>query len=227
MIKWKDNLFSSKGIISEKTIIPPKGKKKIEKYEIDGRNGVLIIDEKTYEPFVISIPCHLDSTRTTLDSVKEYLDGYGSLSFDGEREYEAVIQNQIDFNKIMQFRSFIVQFLVNPIAHDIAVSTQTVDSSPTTFTIDNATAEMQPTIEIVGSGDVSITVNNKTFHLYDLDSTKTYTLDCENKMITDENHNNVSNQMQNDFPTLIPGENTINYTGTITTFNISYKRAYL
>lgn len=227
MIRWKGHLFLGKGIINEKTIIPPKGKKRIKKYEIDGRNGVLIIDENSYDPFVISIPCHLDTLRTNMDDVKKFLDGYGTLSFDDQREYTAIIQNQIDFTKIIQFRSFIVQFLVNPIAHDIAVSTQTVDSSPTTFTIDDATAEMQPTIEIVGSGDVSITVNNKTFHLYDLDSTKTYTLDCENKMITDENHNNVSNQMQNDFPTLIPGENTINYTGTITTFNISYKRAYL
>ena len=227
MIKWRGYLFSAKGIINEKEVIPPIGKRKIEKYEIDGRSGVLIIDEKAYEPFVISIPCHIDTSVTNMDNIRAYLDGYGTLSFDGEREYTAIVQNQIDFTKIMRFRSFIVQFLVNPIAHDITATTKTITSSPTTFSISGATTEMTPTLTIVGNGDVTITINNKTFNLYDLDSSKTYTLDCENKVIVDNNNNNVSNQMLHDFPTLKPGTNTVSYTGTISSFTIDYKKAYL
>ena len=56
-IKWNGTLLFNKGIIVEK--IPPitKAKKRITQYTIPGRNGVLHVDDGTYEPFSLSLEC--------------------------------------------------------------------------------------------------------------------------------------------------------------------------
>lgn len=227
MVIWNGKSFREKGIIVENIPVISKGKKRINKYQIDGRNGFIAIDEETYDSFVISIPCHLDTNKTNIDKVKEFLDGYGTLSFDGKREYTAIIQNQIDFSKVMQFRKFIIQFLCNPISQDIEVSRNEILESPSNLEILDATAKMYPILEIVGEGDISITFNNKTFYLYSLNPSNTYTLDCENKVIIDQNNNNAANLMRYDFPHLNPGMNVIEYTGSISSFVINYRKAYL
>ena len=86
---------------------------------------------------------------------------------------------------------------------------------------------MYPLLTIKGSGDVSFTFNNKTFYLYELNQDNTYYLDCENKVIYDTNNVNCSHLMRYDFPYLKPKTNTISYTGTITLFQIEYKKAYI
>ena len=226
MVKWNNTDFSSKGIIVEKTPTISKGKKRIETYTIDGRNGFLSIDRNTYEPFSVSVECHAKETAN-FDEIKSFLDGYGTLTFDNQREYTAIINNAIPFEKVQMFKSFVVQFMVNPIAHDINATTinllNDLDANDR-FTITGATAMMYPTITITCSGDVEITINNKTFSLDDADGT--YILDCENKVIT-SNGVNASNIMSGDFPTFINGTNEVETTGTISVLSASYKKAYL
>ena len=227
MILWKGIDFKSKGIIVETTPKISKGKKRIETYEIEGRNGFLTIDKGTYASFVVSVECHINEDITSIDNIKEFLDGYGTLSFDGKKEYTAIIQNAISFEKVTNFKKFVIQFLVNPISKDIEAQTQTINTSPFSFEINEATTNMYPLIKIEGTGDVSITFNNKTFYLYGLDSSLSYILDCENKEIINSNGLNCSGQMRYDFPYLKSGNNDISYTGIITNIEIEYKKAYL
>ena len=79
-------------------------------------------------------------------------------------------------------------------------------------------------LEIASSGDVEVTINNKSFTLNDTDGT--YVLDCENKVITKDGVN-ASNIMLGDFPTFEVGENEIETEGTITSLTATYKKAYL
>lgn len=224
MVIWKGIEFRKKGIIVEKIPKITKAKKKIDVYEIEGRNGFLSVDTGVYESFVETIECHFNEQKVDINVIKEFLDGYGTLSFDGKTEYTAIIQNAIDFEKILNFRSFVVQFLVNPISEDIIETEYTVLSDNDILNIENATAEMYPIVELTGSGDVSITINGKTFNLKNLDGD--YILDSKYKVIT-HNGINASNQMQYDFPILKPGKNTINYIGSISNFKIKYRKAYL
>lgn len=227
MVLWNNIDLRTKGIIVENIPTITKGKKRIETYEVEGKNGLLMVDKGTYDSFIVSLSCHFNEIHD-IDEIKSFLDGYGKLTIDGEKEYEAIINNQIDFEEVDRsgFRKFPLQFLCNPIAHDIESTLVEITESPTTFTI-NQTANTYPIITMVGTGDVVIYFNNKAFNLYSLDNTKTYTLDCNAKEITDQLGNNCSNQMRYDFPYLKPGENTIAYTGTITNFEIEYKKAYL
>lgn len=225
MVKFKNIDFNTKGIVVEKTPTISKGKKDIDIYSIDGRSGFLSIDKGTYQPFSLQVECHAKDTAN-FDEIKAFLDGYGTLTFDNQREYTAVVNNAIPFEKVQMFKSFAVQFMVNPIAHDISVTTINlltglVDGK---FTITGATYKMEPTITLTGSGDIEITINNKSFTLSDANGT--YVLDCENKVIT-KNNLNASNIMLGDFPTFQNGENSVSITGTVTAISASYKKAYL
>lgn len=225
MVKWKNIDFSAKGIVVEKTPTISKGKKNIETYTIDGRNGFLSIDRGTYQPFSLSVECHAKETAN-FDEIKAFLDGYGTLTFDGQREYTAIVNNAIPFEKVQMFKSFVVQFMVNPISHDITASTINLISGldDGEFTITGSTYDIEPTLTIACEGDVGITINNKTFTLDDANGT--YILDCANKVIT-KNGINASNIMSGDFPTFKNGTNVVSTTGTITAFSASYKKAYI
>lgn len=229
MILWNNTDFTTKGIIPERIPTIAKGKKNITTYQVEGRDGFLAVDSGTYQPWILTVPCHFATDTADFDEIKEFLDGFGTLSFDGVREYTAIVDAQIDFEKVKQanFRRFPVQFLVNPIAEKITSTTATISSSPYTLTIADATARMWPTLTIEGTGDCSFTFNNSTFYLNDLDSTLIYTLDCKNKVITDNNGSNCASQMLYDFPSLKPGNNTIEYTGTVSAFSVTYKEAFL
>ena len=223
MLLWKNIDFKTKGIIVEETPKISKGQKNIDVYTIPGRNGFLSIDNGTYQSFVVSVSCHFNETAN-FDDIKAFLDGYGTLSLDGEREYTGIIQNSISFEKILMFKKFVVQFLVNPIAEDINSTTYNVSSAEEVLIIVGATATITPILEITGSGDITITINNKSFNLLDIDGT--YILDSKSKIIT-KNGINAANKMLYDFPTLKGGENNISYIGNISSFKIIYKKAYL
>ena len=220
MVKWNNIDFSTKGIVVEKTPTITKGKKNIDTYTIEGRNGFLSVDKGTYQPFTISVECHAKETAN-FDDIKAFLDGYGTLTLDGEREYTGIVNNAIPFEKIQMFKSFIVQFLVNPIAHDINATTVVPTA---TFSISGATAKMYPTLTITAAaGGCSVNINGVVFTTSN-ESAKTYTLDCENKVITSGGLN-ASSEMLGEFP-YFTNSNTYSATG-VTSISASYKKAYL
>lgn len=221
MVKWNNIDFKNKGIVVEKTPTISKAKKRIETYTIEGRNGFLSIDRGTYEPFSLQVECHAKET-TNFDEIKAFLDGYGTLSFDNEREYTAIVNNAIPFEKVQMFKSFVVQFMVNPIAHDITPTTITINNN---FTITGATAEMNPTLTLVAAaGGANVVINGVEFSTSN-ETSATYILDCENKVIT-RNGVNASSEMRGEFPYFINGTNTYQGTG-VTSLTASYKKAYL
>lgn len=222
MIIWKNIEFRNKGIIVEKIPKISKGKKRITTYDIPGRNGFLSVDEGTYEPFSMQVECHTKETNN-IQEICSYLDGYGNISFDNKKQSTAIINNAIELDKVQMFKKFIVNFLVNPIFEDINVTSYDVINS-SQLEISDSYSDIYPTINIQCSGDISITINNNTFYLENTDGE--YILDCKNKVIT-HNGTNASNLMNGDFPTLKNGINEIEYTGTITSFNIYYKKTYL
>ena len=221
MVKWKGIDLSTYGIVVEKTPTISKGKKDIETYSVAGRNGFLSIDKGTYQPFSLQIECHAKETAN-FDDIKAFLDGYGTLSFDNEKEYTAIVNNAIPFEKVQMFKSFAIQFMVNPIAHDITPTTLTITDD---FTITGATARINPTLTLVASaGGADVLINGVEFTTSNEDAT-TYILDCENKVIT-KNGVNAASEMSGDFPYFKNGENTYEGTG-VESLTASYKKAYL
>lgn len=223
MLIWKGKNVKDLGIIVENIPVIPKAKKIIDVYTVPGRNGFVSVDTNAYDTTVITVPCHFKD-GANFEKIKSFLDGYGTLSVDGEKEYTAIIQNSIEFEQVLMFKKFAIQFLINPIAKDIEENIISISSTSTSFEILKATTDMYPIIKITGSGDATITINNNSFVLKNMDGK--YILDCDLKIIT-SNGLNAANHMQYDFPKLVPGINNIDYVGDITNFEITYRRAYL
>lgn len=219
--KWKGFTFASKGVVIEKTPIPPKANHSFTSYTIPGRSGSLNIDNKTYDDIPLSLECHFNSENVNKNDIDSWLDGYGKLQLDDEKEYTGRITNTIPFTKVMNFRKFIVQFVLNPFAKAL---TPTVVSRTTTGTFSASTFETYPTITITCSGNISVGLNGTTFTLTGADGT--YILDCEAKVIT-KNGINQSSIMSGDFPKVINGDNSLTVSGTISALEISYYKTYL
>lgn len=223
MVKWNNRDLSELGIIVETIPTISKAKKKINVMQVEGRNGFVSIDTGTYEPFSITLECHCKDSAN-LDEIKAFLDGHGTISFDNERQYTAIINNAIPISTVLPiFKRFVVSLLVNPIAEDITPTTISLLGEDSVDITTYAIAF--PTLEIECTGDVSVTINNTTFYLNGTDGT--YTLDCKNKVIVDENGTNSSGLMLGDFPTFKNGSNIIYTTGTITAFSAEYRKSYL
>lgn len=223
MYKWKNEDLRDYGIIVEKIPTISKAKKKIDIMQIDGRNGFLSIDTGTYEPFNVTLECHC-TDEANLNEIKAFLDGYGTLSFDGIKEYTAVIDNTIPFETILPiFKKFQISFLVNPIAEKIE---ETIVDILEESELDITTyADIYPTLEIESTGNISVEINNIIFYLDNTDGT--YILDCKNKIITDNNGVNKSGIMRGNFPILKNGSNFISHTGSITAITLEYRETYL
>lgn len=220
--KWKGVSFNSKGIIIEKTPIPNKPKHSYTQYTIPGRNGYLAIDNKTYEPLLLSLECHLDTTNLDVNDIRSWLDGYGELQIDAEKKYTGYISNAISFEKITNFRKFIIQYNLQPLAKAVTPTTISITSQQS-ISSDTYTTTY-PKITITCSGDVSFSINNVGFTLDDTDGT--YILDCEAKVIT-KNGINQSNIMSGNFPYIVNGTNSIVKSGTITLLTIEYSKTFI
>ena len=220
--KWNGTSFNSMGIIIEKTPIPNKPKHSYTQYTIPGKSGYLAIDNKTYEPLLLSLECHLDTNNVDMNELRAWLDGYGELQINNERVYTGFISNAISFEKIMNFRKFIIQFTLQPIAK--AVEATTVNAlSLSTLEAETYTTTY-PTITITGSGDISLSINGIEFTLDDADGT--YVLDCDAKVIT-KNNINQSSIMSGEFPYIVDGDNSIVKSGTITALSIEYYKTFI
>ena len=220
--KWKGTSFNSKGIIIESTPIPSIPTHSFTEYTILGRDGYLAIDNKTYDPITLSLECHLNTDNVNMNEIRAWLDGYGELQIDSERVYTGYISNAIEFEKIVNFRKFIIQFRLQPIAKATTKTTITA-TSMASFTSDTYT-KSYPKITITASGDITFKINGIGFSLYDADGT--YVLDCEAKVIT-KNSVNQSSIMSGEFPYITNGTNTITKNGTISAITIEYYKTFI
>lgn len=219
--KWNNITLNSKGIIVEKIPIIPRAEHSYTIYEIPGRDGDLTIDDKTYKTIPFTLECHFNNT-VNINEIRAFLDGYGTLQVDNEKVYKGRITNQIDFEQIVKFKKFIIQFILQPIAESLTSTTITANQTGT-FNSDTYT-KAYPIITITCSGDTTITLNDKAFTIHNANGT--YILDCGAEIIT-KNGSNASGSMSGMFPYIKNGTNNLTVNGTVTNMTIQYKKTYL
>lgn len=231
MIKFKGYDLTSKGIIVDTLPKVQKAKKRIDIYNIYGRNGFLSVDNGTYDSWQLSVECHC-ADNANLDQIGSFLDGYGTISFDGIKQSTAIVNNNIEFDKIRNsgFKKFLLSFLVNPIFEDI-IPTQTGNIVNDFITVGDfeiltysttTYSKIYPLLEIELASNTDFYFNNKKFSL----ESGTYILDCKNKEITNTLGENMSSKMSGDFPYL---ESTTEIKVNIlpSSFKMTYSNTYL
>ncbi|WP_352401233.1 distal tail protein Dit [Anaerotignum sp.] len=195
-----------------------KPKRRGDEVTIPGRNGVLTTDEGCYEGYTLSVECGKRGTEQ-LGDIVTWLDGSGDLilSTEPDKLYRARISNAIAISDVIYlYNSFLVQFQVFPFKYSVnAIRSHADDltlTAPTSIK-NKGTVYAQPTITVYGSGNITLTINDRSFVLLSID--KSITIDSERMEVYKGAVNANNKYAAMDFPRFEVGMNTIRWMGRV------------
>ena len=192
-------------------ITKPKQRNSVE--EIDGRDGDIVtkLGYSAYDK-VVEIGLYGDFD---IEDVMTFFNGEGTVTFSNEEDmyYNYQILDQIDYEKLIRFRTAKVKMHVQPFKYSSVEGTRT-------FTITN-----QDEITINGSGTINLTVNGYEVLVINLgESASTITIDTANMEAYNQNTSQLMNRsVTGDYDNLYlnAGSNIISWTGTVTEIQIT------
>ncbi len=203
----------------------------IKEYKIQGRNGSLISKYETYQDrkivFDLVVIDYSDSAKA-YNTISKWLYEIkdNKLFYDKEDVYFKVKNISIDGLQKQAFYGeglFKVTFIVEPFLYykenqEIEITSNTKIVSPE-FAYDGV-----PEITVLGTGDISLLINNKKVLLEKVENSITINsqlMECY------KDKENLNYRMYGEFPILNNGENTIDISGNIEKIIIKSNWRYL
>lgn len=198
--------------------------------EIDGRDGDIITNlgysayDKTME---IGLFGNYD-----VNEIIEFFNQDGTIIFSDESDkyYYFKILNQIDYDKLIKFRTASVTFHVQPFKYEVGETATSLSTGDNTITNEGNIYSM-PTLTISGSGTISVSLNGNQIFSIDLSETNDIEINIAKLEAYDPNNtttllNRLVTGDYDDFK-LLAGNNTITISGTITSASINYVSRWL
>ena len=225
------NSINKNGLIV--TSLPPitKSSKRIETIDIEGRDGDIVI-EHGYEAYDKKIEIGL-TKNYDIDDIISWLDGSGDLimSNESDKVYKARIIKQIDFERLLTFKTASITFHVQPYKYkydedDVSATSSQISSKSMTVT-NSGNVSSKPLIRLTGSGTVEISLNGYSVFTYTFPANDTYVdIDSEEQdaYVSSIKKNR---SMYGEFPVLSSGINTISWTGTLTDIKVTPRSRWL
>ncbi len=194
---------------------------------IDGRSGDIVtpLGYSAYDkPIKIGLTYNYN-----IDDIIEYFNSSGLVTFSNEPDkvYQYAIYEQIDFEKLIRFKTAEVVLHVQPFKFSVSEQPRTfvISQSPATVTITNlGNIYARPIMSITATGEVTFALNGSELLIIDFGETaQTIIINCEelnaynaqnvllNRLITG-NYDNIK---------LNKGSNEIVLTGNVTAFTIN------
>ena len=214
-------------IISE---LPPitKAKMRVIETEIDGVDGS-IIEELGYEPY--DKPLKIGLTRDAdIDEVMEYFNGEGTIVFSNEPDkyYKVKIIDQIDYERLLRFRTATVMFRTQPFKYLYQETYQKFTNvSVPMIAINQGNKNSKPIIKIVGSGTVEFKLEGITIFSYTFPSNETQVIIDSEKEDAYLGEVLKNRNMIGDFPIFKKGRNSITVTGAVTELTVTANSRWL
>ena len=214
--------------------LPPITKPKIraEAEEIDGRDGDLItlLGYGAYDKeFQIGLYGNFD-----IDQIIEYFNSSGVVTFSNEDDkyYNYQILEQIDFEKLLRFRTATVKMHIQPFKYSVADNSKTfsINQETTQVAIRNAgNIYSKPILTITGTGTINLYLNEVQVFTINLGATATIiAIDINNMNAYNPSSNVFMNRQvvgNYDNFKLSIGKNIISWTGSITQIKLqNYSR---
>ena len=229
-IIWKNKSSKAiEGLIITETPPITKPKMKVNKIEIDGRDGD-IIEKVGYESYTKNIGIGL-TRNFDIDEVIKYFTGEGELIISDEpnKVYIASIYDDVDYEKLLTMKKATIKFHVQPFKYLKGESKVSLNvTTQKSVSVTNKGLEVsKPILVLEGSGVVEIAVNGTNIFKYTFPSNETkVTIDSlEEEAYLDGIYKN--RNMLGQFPKLEVGNNTISWTGTLTKIEIDPKSRWL
>ena len=191
---------------------------------IDGRDGdqITALGYSAYDRNV-SIGLHGDFC---IDDVTSYFNTKGEAIFSNEKDkyYRFSIVNQIDFERLIKFRTATVVFHVQPFKYATlkAERIYTLTESDKNITIVNSgNIYAKPIMTIYGSGDIGVSLNDIQIFRIALGDNTYITIDTESLEAykEDDLKNRIVTGDYDKFKLNI-GTNKLSFSGTVTTVKI-------
>ena len=206
-------------------ITKPKQRTTVE--EIDGRDGD-IVTKLGYSAYDKEIEIGLYGDFD-IDDVMTFFNGEGTVTFSNEEDkyYNYQILDQIDYEKLIRFKTAKVKMHVQPFKYSAVEGTRTFTiSSEEEITINNSGNYVsKPVVTINGTGTINLEVNGYEVLVINLgDSANSVTIDTANMEAYNQNTGQLMNRdVTGDYDNLYlnAGKNIISWTGTITQIQIT------
>ena len=196
---------------------------------VPGRPGSLttLEGDAVYDDLLLTAQSLLPDPAK-IPAVTAWLKGGGKVTFANRPGgfYHARIVNQIPFEKVLRgnpHRSFSVNFRCKPFWYQENVPEITVTNSGT-FITNPGSVYAEPVITVYGSGEITLMVGMSIVELDGI--TDSITLDTP-LMEAYQGVTSMNSCMSGDFPTLLPGQNAISWTGNVTKVVIQPNWRYL
>jgi phage-related protein len=213
--------------------LPPisKPKQRVNIEEIDGRSGDIVtyLGYSAYDKqFEIGLYGDYD-----IDDVISFFNSQGTIIFSNEEDkyYNYQIIEQIDFERLVRYRTATVKIHVQPFKFSSVESSKIFNiTTQTSINIrNNGNFTSKPIITITGTGIINLSLNNEQMFVIDLEDTSTtIALDINNMNAYDPTTNAYMNREVTgnyDNFALNVGLNTISWSGNITKIEIqNYSR---
>lgn len=212
--------FNNRSSLEFKTLIVNelpsiiKPAEKVNKYDIESRNGDLIISTGFYSNMTKTVECTVRNINE-IDEIVSWLKGSGDVIFSNQedRYYQAAIVNQIDFERVIkQYRKFIIQFECQPFGYLLEGEENIILTENNSIIKNVGSIESEPVISISGSGDIELTIGLKTIKLTGVASSIT----IDTPLLEAYKGVEVQNKkFKGEFPTLPVGQFSISWTGNV------------
>lgn len=163
------------------SITKPKIRTEIE--EIDGKDGD-IVTKLGYSAYDKEMTIGLFSDYD-IDSIIKYFDSEGIVTFSNEpkKYYKYQIIDQIDFEKLVKFRTATIKFHIQPFKYSVEdnIKEFLIDDNVSNVEIRNVgNIYSRPIITIRGSGDINIYLNDELMFAIALGNLGKITIDTNN-----------------------------------------------
>lgn len=219
---FKFNGIDSRSLGIRVTKMPEtvRAEKRIESLTVPGRSGSLHTDEGAYESYTRTMECAI-IRRDKLDKIAAWLQGSGEIIFSTEPDkiYHITISNKISIAQMMRtFQKFQVTMDTQPFKYSVSSRQNVMELTEAMNVLNVGTVYSEPTITVYGSGDITLTINDKSFPLYGVDGSITIDSDAMEVYKGTVNQNSKYGSMY--FPRLEVGDNSISWVGTVTKVEI-------
>lgn len=207
------------GIYVEKRPSLPSPKRRVSYLSVPGRNGNLKYDENTYEDITLALECGvIGDVYSRIDEIKAWLLGSGEnnliFSFQSDKCFIAQVVNSIDFEvSLRRIGKFVIVFNCRPFKYAVQNNPFIIINSGTNL-INTGTLPSEPLIEVFGSGNITLKINEQEVILTAVSGK--IILNSVLQDAYDDSLENKNNNMKGDFFFLEVGDNHISWVGNVT-----------
>ena len=187
--------------------------------EIDGRDGD-IVTKLGYSAYDKQMSIGLFGDYN-VDEVIQFFDSEGTVIFSNEPDkyYNYQIIDQIDFERLIRFKTATVTFHVQPFKYSAVdnVFTFNVDNENSFSIFNRGNTVARPTLTIYGTGTINLSLNGAELFVIDIDNAGYITIDSA-QMNAYQGDIFMNRAVTGDYDNLVLniGTNKISWTGDVT-----------